>query len=121
MKLSNLPEYYQKQVETKLKNEKINNRNTGASSNRKSSTSVAKKLFMEVHEDKRFVKPVRVSFHSIRRGTPDLDNIQGKAVLDAIVKSGVLQDDGPKWIPERPLHTLECGKEEKTIITIEEI
>lgn len=95
------------------------NRDSSPTANRKSSVKLAKELPFQVHEDKRFTSPVRVAFHSVRRGNPDRDNLQGKAVLDAIVNCGVLPDDGPEWIPERPVHTVEHGQEEKTIITIE--
>lgn len=82
---------------------------------------MATELPVEIHKSQRFTTPVRVHFHSIRNRMPDLDNLQGKAVLDAIVAAKVLPDDRPKWIPERPTHTAEVGQEEKTIITIEEI
>lgn len=118
LKIEDFPEYYQQQIRSQLE---TCHRNSGTTANRKSSTTVAKELPLEIHESKRFAKAVRVHFHSIRHRLPDLDNIQGKSVLDAIVKAGVLPDDRPEWIPERPTHTAEIGKEEKTIITIEAI
>lgn len=118
-KIEDVPPGYREQA--KRLYEKAMHRNTSTVTNRESSVKLAKELSVEIHEDKKFTSLVRISFHSIRRGSPDLDNIQGKAALDGLVKIGVLQDDGPRWIPERPRHTVEYGQEEKTIITIEEI
>jgi len=103
------------------KYEAISNRDTSVLANRKSNVELAEILPLEILESKRFASPVRVSFHSIRQRLPDMDNLSGKAVLDGIVKAGILQDDSAKWIPERPIHTAEIGKEEKTIVTIEEM
>lgn len=88
---------------------------------RKRNIAMAETLQLEVLESQRFVTPVRVFIYSIRNRLPDMDNISGKAVLDAIVNLGILQDDSKKWIPEQPRHTSEVGKEEKTVITIETI
>lgn len=103
------------------KYEKTCNRNTGVPADRKRNIAVAETLQLEILESQRFVAPVRVFIHSIRNRLPDMDNISGKAVLDAIVNLGILQDDSKKWIPEQPRHTSEVGKEEKTVITIETI
>lgn len=118
LKSSNLSEEAKKQAVIKYE---ASNRNSGMSTNRKSNVELAEILPLEILESKRFTSPVRVSFHSIRQRLPDMDNLSGKAVLDGIVKAGILQDDSAKQIPERPIHTAEIGKEEKTIITIETV
>ena len=100
------------------KYEKTCNRNTSVPADRKRNIAMAETLQLEVLESQRFVTPVRVFIYSIRNRLPDMDNISGKAVLDAIVNLGILQDDSKKWIPEQPRHTSEVGKEEKTVITI---
>lgn len=69
-------------------------------------------------EAQRFNTPVRISFHSVRKRLADIDGISGKAVLDGIVKSGLLQDDSPQFV-ESVSHSQEKGKEEITIVTIE--
>ena len=68
----------------------------------------------------RFDTPVCVSFHSVRKRLADIDGISGKAALDGLVLGGVLQDDSPKFVQEIK-HTQEKGRQEKTIITIEQI
>jgi len=117
---SNLGEYAKEQILNAIK-EKAYNRNTSSVANRKPGAKMAKKYALEIHENKKFSSPVRIHFCSFRRKAADLDNIQGKAVLDAIVDCGILQDDGQKFIPERPSHSIKVSKEEKTVIEIEEI
>lgn len=53
-----------------------------------------------------------------RKRLIDLDNLSIKAALDAIVRSGVLPDDSPKFIKEIR-HEQIKSKEEKTVIIIE--
>lgn len=118
MKITDFPEHYQKQIRRQLE---THNRNSGAAADRKPGFKLAKELPLEIHESQKFTQKVRVHFHSIRNKLPDLDNLQGKVVLDSIVEAGILPDDRPEWIPERPTHTAEIGKDEKTIITIETI
>ena len=75
---------------------------------------------VEAQECPRFTAPVRITVHSIRKRLTDADGASFKAVLDGIVKAGVLQDDSPKYVKEVS-YTQEKGKEEQTIITIEEV
>lgn len=103
------------------KYEAISNRDTSVLANRKPDTQVAAQLPVAIDESKTFTTPVRVSFHSIRQFACDSDAVWIKAALDGIIKAGVLPDDSKEWIPERPQCTEEIGKEEKTIITIEEV
>ena len=75
---------------------------------------------MASEEIKGFTTPVRITFHSVRGRLADPDGLSGKAVLDGIVKAGVLADDTTKQVSE-VLHTQTKGRIEKTIVTIEEI
>ncbi len=64
-----------------------------------------------------FKPPVTIFVHSIRKRMCDMDGISAKAVIDGLVKEGVLWDDNPCFVKEVRF-TQEKGKEEKTIITI---
>lgn len=55
--------------------------------------------------------------HSIRKRLADPDGISAKAVIDGIVKTGLLEDDSTKEIKEI-VYSQEKGSEEKTIITL---
>ena len=61
--------------------------------------------------------PYDVVIHSVRKRLADADGISCKAVLDAIVKAGVLPDDSPKYV-KSVTFTQEKGDEEKTIISL---
>ena len=63
---------------------------------------------------------VSVHIHSIRKRLTDADGISGKAAIDAIVKCGIIKDDSPQYV-KTVTYSQEKGKEEKTIITIEEM
>ena len=92
-------------------------RNTSGNANMEQAASDA---LLGAEEVSRFDTPVCISFHSIRKRMADIDGISGKAAIDGLVHSGVLQDDSPKYVKE-VRHTQEQGKDEKTIITIETI
>ena len=71
----------------------------------------------------RFKNPVRIHFHWIEANKRrDLDNIcfAKKFILDALVKSGKLQDDNRKCVTAF-LDTFEYGEETKVILEIEEV
>lgn len=68
----------------------------------------------------RFDSLVRISIHSVRKRLADSDGISGKAAIDGIVKAGILADDSPKFVKE-VTHSQETGKEEITVIRIEEV
>lgn len=93
------------------------NRNTGTTSNMEQAVSDA---LLGTQGMQRFDSPVRISIHSIRKRLADIDGISGKAAIDGLVHSGVLQDDSPKFVKE-VRHTQEKGKTEKTVIKIEPI
>ena len=67
-----------------------------------------------------FAAPVRITFNHIRRTLADPDGLSGKAVLDGIVKAGLLRDDSAKEITE-VRHYQTKAQVEKTIVTIEEV
>ena len=69
---------------------------------------------------KRFASRVNLHIHSIRKRLVDPDGVSAKAVIDGIVKTGILQDDSTEFI-NQVSYSQEKGKEEKTIITIEEV
>jgi len=66
----------------------------------------------------RFTSPVRCHIHSIRKRLADVDGISGKAILDGIVKTGLLKSDTTEQIVE-VTYSQEKGETEETIITIE--
>ncbi len=70
----------------------------------------------------RFENPVKIHFHWIEGNKRrDLDNIcfAKKFILDALVKSGKLQDDNRKIVTAFT-DTFEYGEETKVILEIEE-
>ena len=69
----------------------------------------------------RFNTPVRVIFTHYRKRFADQDNLSTKAVMDQLVRSGVLADDTPKQVQEVINRQIKTRGEEKTVITIEEI
>ena len=96
---------------------KINNRATLSAADLEQNTRhepLAKK------EIEGFTTLVNVHVHSIRNRLADSDGISAKAVIDGIVKRGLLVDDSSKEI-KSVSYSQEKGKEEKTIITIEEV
>lgn len=117
MKLSNLPEYYQKQVETKLKNEKINNRNTSASSNKK---RAIRHEPLEEETFTRFDRPVSIIVRTTRRRETDHRAVEDKYFIDSLVTCGILRNDTKKDIWSLDVPEPSIGSDEKTIIEIEE-
>lgn len=76
---------------------------------------------LEKKKTARFTTPVNIRVHSIRKRLTDPDGASCKAVIDSIVKAGILIDDGPQYVKEvRFTQEKAKGKEEETIITIEE-
>lgn len=69
---------------------------------------------------KRLTPPVRITVHHYRNRLIDYDNLCIKAVLDGIVRAGILADDTPEQI-EEITHKQYKSKTEKTIVEIEEI
>ena len=65
----------------------------------------------------RISTPCRVHFHHVRGRLADIDGISGKAVLDGIVRSGILADDTPEQVAE-VTHSQSKGKPETTVITL---
>ena len=72
------------------------------------------------HEVPTFDSPVRVTFIHYRKRLCDVDGLSGKAVLDAIVTSGILADDSPGEIAE-VRHRQVKSKIEYTRVIIEAI
>jgi Holliday junction resolvase RusA-like endonuclease len=70
-------------------------------------------------EIKRPNPPYDVHIHSIRKRLGDVDGISAKAAIDGLVKARIFGDDTPEWI-QKVSFSQEKGKEEKTIITINE-
>lgn len=93
------------------------NRNSGGITNVEQAISDA---LLGAEKVQRFTSPVCITIHSIRKRLADIDGISGKAVIDGLVKAGVLEDDSPKFVKE-VRHTQEQGKVEKTIIRINPI
>ena len=66
---------------------------------------------------KRLTSPISIHVHSIRKRLTDPDGLSCKAVIDGLVRCGILKDDSPKYVKE-VTYSQEKGKVEKTIITI---
>ena len=84
---------------------------------------LAKVESMEVRQPEAFYTAVRIVCTHYRRGTPDNDNLNAKAAIDAIVKRKILEDDGPKFV-ESVTHKgvkVKEREEVKTVIEIEEV
>ena len=61
-----------------------------------------------------------IHIHSKRKRLTDPDGVSGKAVLDGIVASGILQDDSAKFVKEVS-KSQEKSEVEETVITIDQI
>jgi hypothetical protein len=70
-----------------------------------------------------FKGSVEIRIHHVRRKLADSDGYFIKHVIDGLVDLGILADDSPEQIPQRPVETQEkvgTDEQEKTIITITE-
>lgn len=72
---------------------------------------------MGTEEIKRFDSLVTITVISYRKLDHDTDGISVKAVLDGIVRAGILTDDSTKFVKEVRFKSIK-SKEEKTIIEI---
>lgn len=68
-------------------------------------------------EIKRFDSLVTITVISYRKLVHDPDGISAKAVLDGIVRAGILTDDSTKFVKEVRFKSIK-SKEEKTVIEI---
>jgi len=67
----------------------------------------------------RFTAPVTIRVISYRKSNHDPDGISVKAVLDGIVRAGILTDDSSKYVKQVTMESRKA-KIEKTIIEIED-
>ncbi|PHS70677.1 MAG: hypothetical protein COB23_03115 [Methylophaga sp.] len=67
----------------------------------------------------RFNSLVSIKVISYRKREHDTDGISAKAVLDGIVRAGILADDSTKQVASITFESIK-SEEEKTIIEIEE-
>lgn len=68
---------------------------------------------------KTLIAQARIHVHSVRKRLTDADGASFKAVLDALVLSGLLQGDSPEFVKEVS-YSQEKGETEYTVITITE-
>ena len=103
MNINDLPERYQKQARQQLKN------NTASrSSKQKQDRSDALEQAAEIPK---LHTPVYVIVTVYRKGTGwDADNIETKAIIDALVKIGAINNDTIKEVPK----VIKQGYEAKT-------
>ena len=101
----------------KLKDEKINNRNPGSASNKKRNTWNEQ---VETETFTRFDRPVNIVVHTTRRRQTDNRAVEEKYFIDALVTAKILQDDRKTFVNRLDVPEPEIGKDEKTIIEIEE-
>lgn len=66
---------------------------------------------------KRCDSRINIHIHSIRKRLVDPDGVSAKAVIDGIVKAGLLPDDSSEFV-NQVSYSQEKGKEEETIITL---
>lgn len=69
-------------------------------------------------ESEAFSVPVDIFVHSVRKREADPDGICAKAVIDGIVKAGVLIDDKSQYV-NQVSYSQEKGDDEKTYIILE--
>lgn len=91
-----------------------NNRTTVSTSNVEQNTGYEP---LGKKEIKGFDSLVTITVTSYRKLKHDPDGISVKAVLDGLVRAGILADDSTKYVKEVRLKSIK-SKEEKTIIEI---
>jgi hypothetical protein len=91
------------------------NRSTGAAANVESHLVHALK---GAHAAEKLHPPVRITIHSIRRKLADSDGISGKALIDGIVKAGLLDDDSTEFVSEVRYTQEKTDGAEKTVVTL---
>lgn len=111
---SGLGEYAKEQIRKHLK-AKDGNRNTDTSTNVESAF-ICKPLGTK--ENPRFNSPVRIVVRTTYRNQTDNRAVSEKALVDGIVKAGILKDDSKKYVKELIVHEPEISEEEKTEIII---
>jgi hypothetical protein len=72
---------------------------------------------MEAKTNSRHGSLVDIHVHSKRRRLTDSEGVSAKAAIDAIVNSGILIDDSPKYV-RNTTFTQEKSTTEETIISI---
>ncbi len=80
---------------------------------------IKRTISLGTQEIPRLDTPCHVSVHSIRKGSPDLDGVSAKAVIDGVVSLGILPDDRKEYISRSPVYTFDKASKEVTIITLE--
>lgn len=68
----------------------------------------------------RFNTQVNVKVTSYRKRNTDTDGISAKAVLDGLVRAGILADDSSEQVKTITFENIKA-KEEKTVIELEEV
>lgn len=82
--------------------------------------SIAERQSLGAEENPRFRPPVRIGIISYRQRLADTDGVSAKAAIDGLVKAGILEGDTATIVKEVWYQQVKA-KEEKTLITIEEI
>jgi Holliday junction resolvase RusA-like endonuclease len=72
---------------------------------------------LEKKKSEGLLTPCNIHFHHMRKRMADIDGLSGKAVIDGIVRSGILADDSPEQV-KQVSHSQEKSSQEKTIVTI---
>lgn len=116
MKLSDLPEHYRKQAKEKY--EKAYSRNPRSPSDKK---RVVRHEPVEAETVTRFDRPVSITIRTTRRRDTDRLAVEDKYFTDALVTCKVLRNDTKKDVARLDVREPEIGKNEKTIIEIEEV
>tara|TARA_R110000822_G_scaffold188641_2_gene327724 strand:+ start:131 stop:502 length:372 start_codon:yes stop_codon:yes gene_type:complete len=63
----------------------------------------------------------RIHIHSVRKRLADPDGVSGKAAIDGLVHSGILEDDSAKFVSSVTYsqEKTKKGESEKTIMTLD--
>ena len=97
---------------------KAYNRNTSSASNKK---RIIRHEQMEAKTVTRFNRPVSITMRTTRRRDTDRNAVEDKYFTDSLVTCKVLRNDTKKDIAKLDIREPEIGKDEKTIIEIEEV
>lgn len=135
IKLEDLPDEYRKQIEKKIANE---DRTSISSSNKQSNHKHPTKENVQEYKIRSgsvlktkkssvpaYIQcPVEIRIQIYRLRLSDSEGCFIKPAIDGLVKAGILQDDGPNWIPQRPdekQYKVGSYQEERTVIEIYEL
>lgn len=121
MKLSDLPPEYQLQAKEKLKKYGDKKTNSGNPSTITDKKRVVRHEPLETQTVTRFNRPVSITYITTRRRDTDRIAVEDKYFTDSLVTCKILRDDTKKDVASLDVREPEIGRDEKTVIEIEEV